>query len=208
MQEVGLNDLKRELKVLFAKGVDVYPVALFGISHYYMFESQETIDPEFRLFLSEVELGNPAKNKSLEDMDMVLELLADYYLIARNTKEFKKIVKWLPGLTAARKQKIASWPEKYVLSYFKLSVKDGKGYFTDLKDGQEYLMDYSDDDFELLDPKDHPNVLTVIMPGEGDSYLSAPPAFFSIDESSMAKLRMIVNKKAYEVEALRTFLRT
>ncbi|MBO1305979.1 hypothetical protein JZO70_07395 [Enterococcus sp. 669A] len=208
MHEIGLNDLKRELKILFDEGVDTYPVALFGISNYYMFNNQEKIEEGFRLFLREVELGNPAKNKSLEDMDLVLELLADYYLLARNTKEFKKSVKWLPSLNAEQKRKIVSWPEKYILSYFQLIVKGDRGYFKDLKDGQEYLMDFAEDDLELLDPKTHPNVLTAIMPGEGDSYLSAPPAFYSIDELSMAKLRKIKEKKAYEAEALRTFLRT
>lgn len=192
---------EKEVRELIAGGEDPYSVALFGITTKYLLESQTKIDFGFFELLDEVDViaGSPSSFEG--DEGPYLELLALYYLIARNTLTFSQGVNWMTHLTPDQRQVILSWPKNYVLSVFDLIIKDDLVLHKDLKTGKEYLMDYSPEDIGLPEDKLNIRLLTIIVPTE-KNYLSAMPIFLPLDDLSLAKIKRSPSKQEYELALL------
>ncbi|MGG5318992.1 hypothetical protein [Enterococcus sp. AZ072] len=201
MKPINSNDLKKEVRELIAGGEDPYSVALFGITTKYLLESQTKIDFGFFELLDEVDViaGSPSSFEG--DEGPYLELLAFYYLIARNTLTFSQGVNWMTHLSPDQRQVILSWPKNYVLSVFDLIIKDDLVLHKDLKTGKEYLMDYSPEDIGLPEDKLNIRLLTIIVPTE-KNYLSAMPIFLPLDDLSLAKIKRSPSKQEYELALL------
>lgn len=202
MKPLNTAELKKELRELIMSGEDPYSVALFGITTQYLLEAQHRLDFPFFELLDDVTKNFLTPDDYNGDAGPFLELLAFYYLLAQNVAGFSQGTHWMPLLTDEQRQTLLKWPKQYVLSLFKLSIKDGNVWHKDLKTGKEYQLVYSPEDLEFLEDKHDIPLITILVPTE-QGYLSAMPFFVPMDDFTFAKIKRSQGQREYELAILK-----
>lgn len=173
----SLAEIKEVLKKTMTANDDPYTVALLGLNMRYTFTLDTESNDGFAKFLAEriwdrYDLDDfLSENQESAALDSYFQVLAMYYLISEDKRQFQKIVNWLPGLTSTQKQVILSWPKKMVFSVFKTSVENDSVTFQDIKDEKVYSISFADPNMPSEIAKYDSPLLTFIVPTE-TSYLS------------------------------------
>ncbi|MGJ0706141.1 hypothetical protein [Enterococcus avium] len=209
----SLAEIKEKLRKAMAVNNDPYTVALLGLNMRYTYTLGTEPNDGFASFLAE-RIWNRydlddflSDNQESEALNSYLQLLAMYYLISEDTRQFKKIVNWLPGLTPTQKQLILSWPRKMILSVFKISVENNLVSFQDIKDDEVYSISFADPNIPRELAKYDTPLLTFIVPTDTD-YLSTMALSCQPSEDLKKILREAKSKKDSELALINWFFDT
>lgn len=207
LEPQSLWEIKDELKEMLADGVDPYIVALYGITLRYTFTSSDRPDDGFMTFLEEqlVKTDNIAiaflKNEESAALIDYMRILSMYYIISEDYRNYRKIVNWLPGLTAKQKQVVLTWPEQMIFSVFNVRKENDSIHFQDLKDDHTYLVEIIEPEAVNEIERFNFSVMTMLLPTE-TNYLSAPPILCQTDTEIESAFKSAKSKKESEIALL------
>lgn len=173
----SLAEIKDILRKTMAANDAPYTVALLGLNMRYTFTLNTEPNDGFTAFLTE-RIWNRydlddffLEAQESESLDSYLQIVAMYYLISEDKRQFQKIVNWLPSLTSAQRQVILSWHKKMVFSVFKTFVENDSVFFQDIKDDRIYSISFADPSMPSEIAKQDTPLLSFIVPTE-TSYLT------------------------------------
>lgn len=195
----SLAEIKNELRKIMAASNDPYAVAFYGINMRYTFTINTEFDEGFAEFLSTYILNRYdledflLETQESDVLNSFLQMLLMYYLLSEETRQFRKIVNWLPDLAAKQKQIILSWPEKMVFSIFNTFVENDSVYYQDVKDDEIYPISFTDSEMPVQLAKINTALLTFLVPT--DTGYFSPMALSCQPDESLKKALNAVNSK-------------
>lgn len=206
----SLAEIKEILRKTMAANNDPYTVALLGLNMRYTFTIDTESNDGFAKFLAEriwdrYDLDDfLSENQESAALNSYFQVLAMYYLISEDKRQFQKIVNWLPGLTSAQKQVILSWPKKMVFSVFRTFVENDSVSFQDIKDEKIYSISFADPTMPNEIAKHDTPLLTFIVPTE-TSYLSTMALSCQISDELKKAISAANSKKESELALIDWF---
>lgn len=209
----SLTEIKDVLKKAMTANDAPYTVALLGLNMRYAYTLNTEHNDGFTTFLvkriwKHYDLDDLfLEAQESESLDSYLQIVAMYYLISEDKRQFQKIVNWLPSLTSTQKQVILSWPKKMVFSVFKTFVENNSVFFQDVKDDKIYPISFADPSMPSEITKQDTPLLSFIVPTE-TSYLSTMALACQPSEELRKTLSAANSKKESELALIDWFFDT